>query len=225
MAAKREKSHSKVVPEVVAGERAIKYVELVTRAESLMAESRRIHDELKVVTAEKAEMLRLLTAGMSSDAPATKDDEDDKKDDKKESVYRLVVAKPSHIFPTAEVIKALGMNQSTASVYLSKLANGGRITRVSKGKYQALQPGGQPTATRPATAKEYVIGAMPDRVLALLNSEPETIFVAQEIISRFGLDETNLNAVRNACSRLARDTKIKKVSHGKYQALPGRGKM
>lgn len=223
MAAKRKKSHSKVVPEVVARKLALKFAELDIREGSLGEQSRQINDELKAVSTEKAEILRLLIAGMNGEASDTKDGKDDK-DDKKESVYRLVAAKPSHIFPTAEVIKALGMNRSTASVYLSELAKGGRIARISKGKYQALQSA-TPTTERSITAKEYTTDATPDRVLTLLNSEPETTFTAPEIGTRFRLDESGTNAIRNALSRLGRDGKIEKVSHGKYRALPGRRKM
>lgn len=228
MNARSQKFHARTTPEVVAGKIALEYAELDKREKSLSEESRRILGELKEVSAAKAEKLRLLTAGMNSDAPEANSKNDDDRDDKKESVYRLLVAKPSHIFPTAEVIKSLDLNRSTASVYLSELAKEGRIRRVKKGYYQSLPFGGAITTVSstmpsiPATAGD----ALPERILALFESEPKTTFTALDICKRFGLsDPKDINAVRNALSRLARFDKIEKVSHGKYLALPGRQKM
>jgi hypothetical protein len=214
MAAKRKTSRPKA-SEVVAGKTALEYAELDAREKSL-------REELRVVSAAKAEKLKLLTSGMNSEAPEANDDkkDDEKKDDKKESVCRTVTAKPSHIFPTAEVIKATGLNRGTVSVYLSELATAGRIRRIKKGQYQALPPSGF-TVMNPARLDEPL--TKPDRVLALLKSEPETMFTAPIISKRFGFSsKKDLNAVRNALSRLGRDGKIRKASHGKYQALPGR---
>jgi hypothetical protein len=222
MARKRKTSNPKVVPEVVAGKLALEYAELDNRERSLSEESRRILTELKDVSAAKAEKLRLLTAGMSSDAPVAHDED---KDDKKESVYRLVVAKPSHVFSIAEVIRLLDLNRSTASVYLSELAKEVRISRIAKGQYQALKPSGFTISNLTQSAPVSAGAAMPERILALLESEPATPFMAPEVCKRLGLDDSAVNAIRNALSRLSRDGKIEKVSHGKYKALPGGLKM
>lgn len=182
---------------------ALEYAELDSREVSLRR-------ELAEVVAAKALKVRHLASFAHGAHPAA-NRLAITSNDAKQRVFDMLGGAPSRIFMTGEVIESLKLKRSTASVYLSELATEGRIRRIAKGKYQALHAAETEKGVNDDTA-------IPARIVALLDSEPNSSFSAPDIAKRFG-ESDSTNSIRGALSRLARDGKIEKVSHGKYKAL------
>jgi predicted transcriptional regulator of viral defense system len=190
---------------------AIEVAELATREVALAA-------EMSDVATSKAEKLRQLASGSTASviarAVTTVRAAPSGESGAKERVYQALNAKPSHVFTSNELVKSLGMNRSTASVYLSELAKDDRIDRVSNGRYRARRTGAQhpPAASAPRET-------FPDRIIALFASDPGAIYDAPAIAAHFGVtDAVGLNSIRGALSRLNRDGKIRKSGRGDYTA-------
>jgi hypothetical protein len=102
------------------------------------------------------------------------------------------------------------------------------VKSTTHGKYRraASQRGTSPSVIARVVAQvreSQAQAPIPERILALLASEPETTFDAPAIGKRFGVsDRMGLNSIRGALSRLASAKRIEKVGRGDYKHAAGR---